>query len=76
MALNTTSDSGMWGAAPVTLAGWSPLGAVAWLPHHGRSKGMFQLNHLFGAVGQGAAALERCCVAEDYGGGLAGRQAR
>jgi len=27
---------------------------------------MFQLNRLFGAVGQGAAALERCGVAGNY----------
>jgi len=41
-----------------------------------RAEGTSELNRRLGAVGKGAAALERCGVAGDYGRGLAGRQAR
>jgi len=41
-----------------------------------RAEGTSELNRRLGAVGQGAAALERCGVAGDYGRGCAGKQAR
>jgi len=41
-----------------------------------RAEGTSELNRRLGAVGQGAAALEHCDVAGDYGWGLAGKQAR
>ena len=41
-----------------------------------RTEGTSELNRRLGAVGQGAAALERCGAAGDYGRGLAGKQAR
>ena len=41
-----------------------------------RAEGMSELNRRLGAVGQGAAALERCGAAGDYGWDWAGRQAR
>jgi len=41
-----------------------------------RAEGASELNRRLGAVEMGAAALERCGVAGDYGRGLAGKQAR
>jgi len=41
-----------------------------------RAGGTSELNRRLGAVGQGAAALERCGVAGDYGRGCGGRQAK
>ena len=41
-----------------------------------RAEGTSELNRRLGAVEKGAAALERCGVAGDYGRGLAGKQAR
>ena len=41
-----------------------------------RAEGTSELNHRLGAVGQGAAALDRCGVAGDYGWGCAGKQGR
>ena len=41
-----------------------------------RAEGTSELNRRLGAVGKGAAALERCGAAGDYGRGFAGRQAR
>jgi len=41
-----------------------------------RAEGTSELNRRLGAVEKGAVALERCGVAEDYGWGLAGKQAR
>ncbi|MBT9160728.1 MAG: hypothetical protein DDT26_02024 [Dehalococcoidia bacterium] len=41
-----------------------------------RAEGTSELNRRLGAVGQGAAALERCGVAGDYGRGLAVKQAQ
>jgi len=40
-----------------------------------RAEGTSELNRRLGAVGQGAAALELCGVAGDYGRGWAGWQA-
>jgi len=41
-----------------------------------RAEGTSELNRRLGAVEKGAAALERCGVAGDYGWSLAGKQAR
>jgi len=41
-----------------------------------RAEGTSELNRRLGDGEKGAAALERCGVAGDYGGGCAGRQAR
>jgi len=41
-----------------------------------RAEGTSELNRRLGAVGQGAAALERCGVAGVYGRGCAGRRAQ
>jgi len=41
-----------------------------------RAEGTSELNRRLGAVGKGAATLERCGVAGDYGRGCAGKQAR
>ena len=41
-----------------------------------RAEGTSELNRRLGAVEKGAATLERCGVAGDYGRGLAGKQAR
>jgi len=41
-----------------------------------RAEGTSELNRRLGAVEKGAAALERCGFAGDYGRGLAGTQAR
>ena len=40
-----------------------------------RAEGTSELNRRLGAVEKGAAALERCGVAGDYGWSLAGKQA-
>ena len=40
-----------------------------------RAEGTSELNRRLGAVGKGAATLERCGDAGDYGGGLARKQA-
>ena len=41
-----------------------------------RAEGTSELNRRLGAVGKGVPALECCGVAEDYGCGWAGKQAR
>ena len=41
-----------------------------------RAEGTSELNRRLGAVVKGAAALERCGVAGDYGRGCAGKQAQ
>jgi len=41
-----------------------------------RAEGTSELNRRLGTAEKGAAALERCGIAEDYGRGLAGTQAR
>ena len=41
-----------------------------------RAEGKSKSNRRLGGVGKGAAALERCGVAEDYGWSLAGKQAK
>jgi len=40
-----------------------------------RAEGTSELNRRLGAVEEGAAALEYCVAAGDYGWGLAGKQA-
>jgi len=41
-----------------------------------RAEGTSELNRRLGAGVKGAAALERCGIAGDYGWGLAGKQAQ
>ncbi len=41
-----------------------------------RAEGTSELNRRLGAAGKGAAALECCVLAGDYGRGCAGRQAQ
>jgi len=50
-------------------------GALQEIEVNRRAEGTSELNRRLGAVEKGAAALERCGVAGDYGWSLAGKQA-